>query len=266
MPQFLSDGVMINYETEGEGDPILLIHGFASNGRVNWVDTGWVRLLARAGRQVVIIDNRGHGRSGKLYETPPYATIKMAKDAKRLLDHLGFDRADVMGYSMGARIAAVLAINYPEHVRSLILAGLAENMINGVPGDEAIARALEADSLEQITDPQARAFRIFAENTKSDLRALAACIRVSRQRLSVEELGQIRARTLIAVGSRDDIAGAPEPLQDAIPGSEILPVPDRDHMRTVGDRVYKEGVISFLDQNRHKEREFTEKAAPSGAA
>lgn len=247
MPQFSSNGVAIHYDVAGEGAPVLLVHGFASNARANWVDTGWVTALTKAGRMVITFDHRGHGLSEKLYDPALYTTSHMAEDARALLDHLGIPRSDVMGYSMGARVSALLAIDHPERVGKLILAGLAENMINGVGGALEIAAALEAERLEDVTDRGSRAFRIFADATKSDRKALAACIRTSRQKLAAEDLATITAPTLIVVGSTDDIAGRPEPLQAVIPNSEVLVIPDRDHMRTVGDRRYKEGVIRFLE-------------------
>lgn len=244
--RFDSDGVEIAYEVTGEGEPILLIHGFASNGRVNWRDTGWIDTLVNDGRKVITIDNRGHGESEKLYRPSAYTAPIMAADSFRLIDYLNIARADVMGYSMGARIAAFLTIAHPERVRSAIFAGLAENMIKGVGGAETIARALEADSLDAIVDAESRAFRLFAEQTGSDLKALAACMRSARRRISKRELAEIAVPVLVAVGSRDEIAGKVEPLVAAIPGAQGLVIPGRDHMRAVGDKVFKSGVLSFL--------------------
>jgi len=96
MQHFRSDDVDIAYDISGEGDPILLIHGFASNGRVNWHETNWVKTLVDDGRMVITIDNRGHGQSGKLYDSAVYGSPNMAEDARRLLDHLAIPRADVM--------------------------------------------------------------------------------------------------------------------------------------------------------------------------
>ena len=166
MQKFDSDGVEIAYYVEGAGAPILLIHGFASNAAVNWFDTGWVRTLADSGRQVIAVDNRGHGASQKLYDPADYSSPIMAEDAARLIRHLGFSKIDVMGYSMGARISAFLTMSHPALVRSVVLAGLAENMIKGVGGSEELASALEAPDLASVTDPMPRAFRIFCRATK----------------------------------------------------------------------------------------------------
>ena len=246
MHKFNSGGVEIAYQTAGEGPPILLIHGFASNARVNWWDTGWVKTLTDAGRCVITIDNRGHGASEKLYDSALYPAAEMAEDARRLLDHLGIGQADVMGYSMGARVSAFLTIAHPDRVRRAVFAGLASRMITGVGGAEEIARALEAPTPDDVTDMGARGFRIFAEQTKSDLKALAACIRSSRERITVEELATIRVPVLVVAGEKDDVAGDVETLVKAIPGAVGVTLPNRNHMNAVGDRGYKDAVLAFL--------------------
>jgi pimeloyl-ACP methyl ester carboxylesterase len=248
MPSFTHGGVEIAYLDEGAGDPIVLVHGFASNKQVNWVQPGWVSTLTRDNRRVIALDDRGHGQSTKLYDPADYHTASMAEDARALLDHLGLERADVMGYSMGARIGAFLAIEHPQRVRSLILGGLGIKLVEGAGLPDSIAEALEAPSLDAVTDPTGRMFRAFAEQTKSDLRALAACIRGSRQRLSREQVSQIQVPVLVAVGGKDPIAGSPHELAALLPRGQALEIPNRDHMLAVGDKVFKEGVVKFLNE------------------
>jgi pimeloyl-ACP methyl ester carboxylesterase len=243
---FSSDGVRIAFLDEGEGEPILLIHGFASNVTANWIDPGWVSFLRRNGRRVVAFDNRGHGQSEKLYDTEAYGAPLMAQDARRLLDHLAIGRSDVMGYSMGARIAAFLALGHPERVRSAIFGGLGANMVRPMAGTGPIARALEAQSIDEVTNPTARTFRAFAEKTGSDLKALAACIRSSREPITRDMVGRLACPVLVAAGTEDVIGGPAAELAALIPGAEALPIPGRDHMLAVGDRVYKDGVLEFL--------------------
>ena len=246
MQSFDSDGVRIAYIDEGEGEPILLIHGFASNIAANWRDTHWLRTLTEAGRRVIAIDNRGHGESEKLYDPDLYGSPAMAEDACRLLDHLRIVRADVMGYSMGARIAVFLALAHPERVRSLILGGVGINLVLGMVGSGPIARALEAPSIEDVTNDTARSFRAFAEQTGSDLKALAACMRGPREKITRESLARIAVPTLIATGSKDVIAGSGGELASLIPGAQLLEIEGRDHMRAVGDARFKQGVLDFL--------------------
>ena len=246
MLNFDSDGVEIAYDVAGDGDPILLVHGFASNTQINWVTTGWVKLLTEAGYKVITIDNRGHGFSEKLYEPVLYEAPEMAEDSRRLLDHLGIEIADVLGYSMGARITAFLTINHPARVRSAMIAGMAANIFKGVGNSDVIADALEADSREQVEQPMARAFRIFAEQTKSDLKALAACMRAGRPAVAREALAGVDCPVLVIAGEIDDVAGPVEPLVDVIPNASGLVLPGRDHMKAVGDMTFKRGVLEFL--------------------
>jgi len=246
MPSFDHGGVDIAYLDEGEGDPIVLIHGFASNKNVNWVYPSWVAELKKHGRRVIALDNRGHGASAKLYRPEAYSIAMMAGDAVALMDHLEIDRADVMGYSMGARITARLALDQPARLRSAIIAGLGIGLVEGGGPGENVAAALEAATLDDVSDPVGRTFRAFAEQTRSDRKALAACMRGSRGLISAADVATIAVPVLIAVGTTDAVAGSAQALGDIIPGSQVLDIPNRDHMRAVGDRVFKQGVLDFL--------------------
>ncbi|MPZ56869.1 MAG: alpha/beta fold hydrolase [Rhizobiales bacterium] len=246
MPSFRNGDVEIAYLDEDGGEPIVLVHGFASTAAVNWVQPGWVQTLTRAGRRVIALDNRGHGASGKLYDPAAYHTRLMADDVRALLDHLRIERADVMGYSMGARITAFLAVMHSARVRSMILGGLGIRIVNDAGLPVSIADALQAPSLAAVTDSMGRMFRTFAEQTKSDLHALAACIRGSRQTLTADEVRQIQVPALVAVGTKDPVAGSAHELAALLPRGQALDIPDRDHMLSVGDRVFKAGVIEFL--------------------
>lgn len=248
MSTFDSNGVAIHYQDEGTGDPIVLVHGFASNINANWRDTGWIKLLVQNGFRVIALDNRGHGASGKLYDPALYSAPLMAEDVRRLLDHLAIPRADVMGYSMGARITAFLCMLHPERVRSAIFAGLGINMVRPMAGTGPIAHALEAETIDDVSNATARTFRAFAEQTGSDLKALAACIRGARDPITQDALRALRTPVLVAVGSTDVIGGSAQQLAELIPGAQALEITGRDHMRAVGDRIYKEGVLAFLKQ------------------
>jgi pimeloyl-ACP methyl ester carboxylesterase len=246
MQSFDSGGVTIAYSDEGEGEPILLIHGFASNVATNWRDAHWMRTLTGAGRRVIAYDNRGHGESEKLYDPNLYGAPTMAEDARRLLDHLGIGSADVLGYSMGARIGVFLALQHPQRVRSLVLGGAGINLVRGMVGTGPISRALEAPRIEDVTNDTARSFRAFAEQTGSDLKALAACMRGPREKITAENLARLAVPVLVAAGSEDVIAGSGSELASLIPGVQLLDIPGRDHMRAVGDARFKQGVLDFL--------------------
>lgn len=251
MPSFTHDDLRLAYFDEGEpaGDPVLLIHGFASSKTVNWVNPGWLKTLGDAGYRVIAIDNRGHGESDKPHDTEAYTPEKMAGDAIALLRHLEIPNAHVMGYSMGARISAFMALAAPEMMRSVVFGGLGIGMVEGLGGWEGIAEALLADSIDDVTEPRPRTFRAFADQTQSDRIALAACIQSSRKKLTPEQAGQIAMPVLIAVGTKDDIAGSPQELAALIPNAEAVDIPGRDHMLAVGDRVFKQAALEFFAAN-----------------
>ena len=249
LPTFSSVGVEISYVDEGQGPPVLLIHGFASNIAMNWIDPGWIDALIESGRRVIALDNRGHGHSEKLYELDDYGAPLMAEDARRLLQHLGISKADVIGYSMGARIGAFLALAHPEMVNAIIFGGLGYNMVRGMAGTGPIANALEAKSIEDVTNQTARSFRAFAERTGSDLKALAACIRSSRAPITREDVGKILHPALVAVGTQDVVGGSAQQLAELIPNAMAFEIENRDHMKAVGDQRFIREAIAFLAQH-----------------
>ena len=250
MSHFIRDGLKLAFFDDGDpsGPPVLLIHGFASTAIANWVNPGWLKTLGEAGYRVIAIDNRGHGSSDKLYDADVYHPWIMAEDAVALLDHLGISEAHVMGYSMGARVSTFMAIAHPDRVRSLVLGGLGIGMVEGVGDWDPIADALVAPSLDDVTHARGRMFRAFAEQTKSDRQALAACIQGSRDLASREDVARIEAPALIAVGTKDDIAGSGQELAALMPNAEAIDIPNRDHMLAVGDKIFKAAVLEFYQR------------------
>ncbi|MHC5307380.1 alpha/beta fold hydrolase [Bartonella sp. LJL80] len=246
---FEHDGFRLAFRQEGQGQPILLIHGFGSSARVNWYAPGWFRVLNEAGYRVIAIDNRGHGDSEKSHDPAVYTPEVMAGDAAALLQHLGIEKAHVMGYSMGARISAFMCMLYPTFVNSVIFGGLGIGMVTGAGNWEPVAEALLADDIASITNARGLMFRKFADRTNSDREALAACVITSKKELTAAEVHSIKQPALVAVGSLDEIAGEAEPLTALLPHGETLVIPNRDHMLAVGDVVYKKGVIDFLSRH-----------------
>ncbi|TLP48631.1 alpha/beta hydrolase [Cohaesibacter sp. CAU 1516] len=249
MPEFTSDGYTLSYLDEGVGEPVLLIHGFGSNKMVNWVNPGWVKTLTDAGYRVIAIDNRGHGESEKLYDPELYTSPIMAEDAKALLDHLGLESAFVIGYSMGARISAFLSLKYPERVRKVVFGGLGGSMIHGTGDPAPIIKALREEPGVPIKHVAGKAFRDFADQTGSDRLALAACMASARQKIAVEELSTLSVPALVAVGTRDVIAGSAQELADVLPDARAVDIPGRDHMVAVGDKVFKQAALAFFAED-----------------
>jgi pimeloyl-ACP methyl ester carboxylesterase len=254
MQTFVRDGFEISFIDQapvarGSGEPVLLIHGFASNHLVNWVAPGWVKTLTEAGYRVIALDNRGHGRSSKSYNPAAYTPAEMADDAAALLDHLGIEKAHVFGYSMGARITAFMALAHPDRIATIILGGLGYGMIDGVGDWDPIADALTVDDAATITHQRGKMFRTFADQTRSDRLALAACIATSRELITDAQMATIKVPALVGVGTTDDIAGSPQRLAALMPNGVAFDIEGRDHMLAVGDRTFKARVVEFLKEN-----------------
>lgn len=240
-------GVRISYEEAGQGAPIILVHGFASNRASNWIAPGWFKTLTEAGRRVVALDCRGHGDSEKLYAPADYDEGAMAGDIVRLMDHLAIPHADVMGYSMGGFLVVRLLADAPARVGRAIVSGVGQNYFTPLTVDaERVAAALLAPSADAVTDPVAKGYRAFAERQKGDLKALAACMRRPRVSLMPGELARLRTPVLVACGERDDVSGRPEPLARAFADGTSYVIPGRDHMLAVGDAKHKKAVLQFL--------------------
>jgi pimeloyl-ACP methyl ester carboxylesterase len=251
MPEFTSSGITLHYERRGTGLPVLLIHGFGSSGLINWIATGWTDALAEAGFESIIIDNRGHGQSAKLYDEEAYYPGLMAEDARALLDHLDIKRSFVAGYSMGARISAFLALQHPDRVAALVLGGMGMNLIDGLFDSDEVIAALRAASLDDVTHPTGQMFRRFADQSRSDRLALAACMVNSRQPMPADDVRNIDLPVLVAVGEKDEMAGSPEVLASLLPQGEAFVIPRRDHMLATGDRAFKAEAIGFLRRHAH---------------
>lgn len=254
MLRFSNKGVGLAYvdvppHEGGDGPAVLLIHGFASTHAVNWVGPQWVKSLTHAGYRVIAFDNRGHGESDKLYDPDAYTTQTMASDALALLDHLGIERAGVIGYSMGARISAFFTRANPRRVACLSMGGLGYRLVDGIGLPLGIADSLEAPSLDDVTDPMGRMFRAFAEKNQQDLRALAACIRGSRQTMPLEHVRLITTPTIICVGTADPIAADGARLAALMPEAEYFAIEGRNHDNAVGDRTHRAAVVEYF--NRH---------------
>ena len=245
MPYFSRAGIDIAYVDEGEGQPVLLIHGFGSDTAKCWRSTGWIDLLRGAGRRVIAFDIRGHGESAKPHDPSAYSAKIISQDAAELLDHLSIERADVLGYSMGALIAAFLTVVHPRKVRSVVFGGLGTSLKDGV-GDtwDRIIRTFHSSGRSNVSDLEKRYDFLSVRNR--NVEALAACMYVLRETLPSVQLQRVEAPVLIAVGDKDEFAGSAGGLANLIPTSDVLILPGFDHMGTITSALFQQGVVQFL--------------------
>jgi pimeloyl-ACP methyl ester carboxylesterase len=242
--EFNSDGVRLHYELHGPetGEPVVLVHGFASDYQLNWVGTRWQETLTRAGHRVTGLDCRGHGQSDKPHDAGSYSAEVMAADVRRLLDHLDIGTARYVGYSMGARIGLQGVVHFPERISRAVLGGI--GMFSAVDDAERIARAMRGGPPEG--DVAESFYKFASARPSNDLEALAACILGLRDKPDVGRLAKIQTPLLVVVGERDEIAKDAAQLVALIPTARLVTVAGRDHMGTVPAREFKEAALAFL--------------------
>ena len=252
-----SDGIRLAFERAGpltdwkSGRPVVLVHGFGSSAKQNWKDTGWFDSLLAAGCALVAMDCRGHGASDKPHDENAYGHERMAEDVLSVMDAAGLKSADLVGYSMGGFIGLRVAVEAPERIGKLVLAGVGAHYLEGPrissEGSRAmLSAALLAPDKASITDPRGRMFRAFADQPGKDRIALAACMRAMSGPLSRAALSQLQQRVLVVCGDKDDIAGAPEPLAQCFVHGDFSTISGRDHMSAVGDARTQQAVSAFL--------------------
>jgi pimeloyl-ACP methyl ester carboxylesterase len=253
MDEFVTgeDGVRIAFERLGEGPPVLLVHGFGSSREQNWKTTGWYGSLTEAGRQIVAMDCRGHGKSDKPHDEGAYGHARMAGDVIAVMDAAGIEACDLIGYSMGGYVGLRAAAGFPTRLRRLALGGVGANYFTGGVTSEGsrrmLSEALLTDDKAGLTDPRAKMFRAFVEQPGKDRIALAACMRAMSPPLPRETLSHLQQKVLVACGDKDDISGPPEPLAAALAHGEFVVIPGRDHMSAVGDLKTRRAVVRFLE-------------------
>ena len=246
MPYFDSHDVRIHYEDHGEGAPVMLVHGFGTDARSHWGDSGLLRFLT-ARYRVIAPDARGHGRSDKPHAREHYGMRNMCGDIVRLLDHLGLRRTLLVGYSIGSRVCLELLYEHPEHFRAAVLGGFGANGAMSVPGQrERIAAALLADDPTKIADDLPRRFRRGVENTGNDLRALAACMGAEEGVLEVALLPRVRVPVLLLSGTRDRLIGDPHGMQEAFEEARVVRIEGGDHVTSPTDRRFHEAIGEFF--------------------
>jgi pimeloyl-ACP methyl ester carboxylesterase len=254
---FLSNGVKLHYVTEGQGEPLILIHGFSASAYTNWMLPGVFNKLAQH-YHVIAIDNRGHGLSGKPHELSKYG-VEMVEDIVRLMDHLHIQKAHVVGYSMGGFITAKLVTTHPERVISAVLGGAGWSR----PEDdhtvvEATAKSLEqgngiAPLMKALTpsgvrfDEQQMKARNQMVMAANDPKALACCIRgLLNLTVPREALVNNKVPTLAIVGEKDPLKRGVDALDGVMSNLKIVVVKGGDHITTFRSSQFLDAVSDFL--------------------
>jgi pimeloyl-ACP methyl ester carboxylesterase len=242
------DGARIAYSARGAGPAVLLLHGFGADHVLNWDRSGVIDALVNGGRSVIATDAPGHGASEKPHDPDRYSGDAMMRDAQAVLDHLGVERVDVVGYSMGSMVAARLVPDEPR-TRSLVLGGVGATVMpprSGGRAPEAIAAALLADDPASIENVAGKAFREFADFTGADRHALAALSRSDALRYPVR-FDAITVPTLVVAGADDRLIRSPSELADRLPSARSVTVAG-DHLGAPYEPAFSRAIVEFLEE------------------
>lgn len=249
---FDSNGVKIVFDDIGEGPPILLLHGFAADSRLNWKLTGWYTLLVDAGFRVIAIDNRGHGRSDKPAGKEAYTPEIIAADVLGVMDYLHIEKADMLGYSMGGRNAAWILSRHPDRFTEVVISGVGMNLlkVDDPAYWESRGYALTADNkkTDNLAIPSMVPLYERASEKGGRIGALTACLLGSFPNMEPKEFANVTIPVLVAAGSKDTVSGSPIPLAEAIPGGRAVTIPGKTHLSAIGDAFFKGAVLGFLGQ------------------
>ena len=229
-----------------DAEPVLCVHGFASSCRDNWVETGWVRDLTRAGYRVIGVDQRGHGASDKPHDPLAYSMRSFVADLVVVLDTYLVPEVRYLGYSLGARVGWQLAVDHPEHIRRAVLGGIPDGRpLARLQIDQARAYAEEGMPVE---DPVTQNYVKLAERVPTnDLRALVAL--AEGMRLGDADPDPARPPVqpvLFATGSDDAILPRSRALAAKAPNGTFEEIPGRHHFNTPGSRVFRQTALPFL--------------------
>jgi pimeloyl-ACP methyl ester carboxylesterase len=251
MATFRSGGLTLAYDDiggPGQGRPMLLVHGFTSNRKENWQRLSWYGAFERRHIRMIALDCRGHGESAKPHDPASYGRQNMAGDILALLDHLDIERAHLMGFSMGSRLALAATLNSPKRVATLTLGGAGEKLFEkremvGNP----MADAMEAADPQTITDPMLKSFRQFADDQGEDRLALAALTRAGDEPFARADLAALAVPVLVVAGAQDELAGDPAGLAKMFPDGRAVSLPGCDHFSAIPHALFKATVFDFLD-------------------
>ncbi len=258
---FDSAGVAIHYTDQGQGVPVVLVHGFGVHSDINWRWNGCIRRLRRRGYRVIAMDVRGHGRSGKPHDPKEYG-VALSDDIVRLMDHLGIDKAHIAGYSMGGFIVLKTVERHPGRLLSGIIGaagwGFLDESYQGLLQEirDTIEQHRRFDPLTHWLDLNKRApwLNCFLANrflrSINDVDAIVNVFRTF-DAFAVEEeaLRRNTVPTLTLVGDRDGIRETSDRLPGLMACHELVYIPGGDHITTILNPRFMSHMLAFLDRN-----------------
>lgn len=247
MPTFSRDGIRLHYESDGAGEPVVLLHGFTSLGE-SWRRHGWVSSLVEQGFRAIRPDARSHGSSDPVFDRARCTTAALAADAIGLLDHLALEEALFVGFSMGGGIALRVALDSPERVKRLVVAGVGDAGINGLHDPDEIGEL--AAAFGGATEPReggmASRIRRNAELARNDARALLPFLQQGGWPAGLTDVSRLEVPSLVIVAEADEYMPRAGTLLAALAPEEVVRVPGLGHHQFMDDAAVRQEAIRFL--------------------
>lgn len=248
MPTFGSNGIDLHYEVHGEGDPVVLLHGFTSLGS-SWERHGWVEVLLSHGFQSILMDTRSHGLSSRVFDPRACTSDLLARDVVALLDYLAIRSTSVIGFSMGGGIALELAFQSPLRLRKLVIGGVGDAAINELhdPAEvAAIAEAFSGPSAEPPQGTSAAVIRRNAEQAGNDLSALVPFLQNGGWPGGLRSVTRLEMPSLVIVAEADEYMAKADELLTRLRPTKILRLHGKGHHQVMGDDEVKQAAVAFL--------------------
>ncbi|MGH8760403.1 MAG: alpha/beta fold hydrolase [Burkholderiales bacterium] len=251
MPHFVNDGLSLHYEVHGSGRPVVLLHGGTVSFAGNFAAWGWIERLTAQGLQVIGLDFRGHGRSDKPHDTELYGTAALSRDVIALIDHLGIDRASLVGYSIGSAVALHLLHACPGRFGRSVLVATGDGLIGLPPYTfsavlPCLVAALRQPEFPKDLPSHVAAYWTFATEVGGDRAAAAAAASASYPPCSIEAAASIEVPVLVVSGERDPVLGRGPRLAQALSQGHYVEIAGADHFMLARDEKVQAAVADFL--------------------
>lgn len=248
---YAADGTRLATYTWGDLDApvVVAVHGFASNTHDNWVMTGWVRDLTRAGYRVLAIDQRGHGSSEKPHESSAFAIRTLVADIETVMDTYLVEDAFYLGYSLGARVGWEVVRDMPQRINRAVLGGVPD----GIPLERLDIPQVRAylDRGVPVQDAATQNYIALTERVRSnDLRSLLALAEGMRLSSTVNpDPGNAPTRPILfATGSEDGVLEGSRELAARCPSSRFFEIPGRHHFNAPGSSAFRDAALEFFGE------------------
>jgi len=235
------DGVTLSYRRQGEGRPVIMLHGFLANSRFNWIGPGISAAIAGAGFEAVMLDLRGHGRSAMPEDSSAYPPDVLALDGAAFIAHLGASDYDLVGYSLGARTAVRMLLRGAAP-RRCVLGGMGDI---GVVGSAARVAYFEG-AITKGEGGGAKIVNAMIERAHLNPRVMLNVLK-SQVSTPAESLAKIITPTLVVSGSDDNDNGSAEGLAKLLPHARAERAPG-NHLSAVQAPELGQAIVNFLKE------------------